>query len=87
VQQWGTVIWSDETLVQVGFDSKQTIVSSGLVRMGIGIGLGIGVFKVNFHAGFNELVCVWIALPLIEAFINFDHSGLFCHMRSIYGGT
>jgi len=26
VQQWGTVIWSNETLVQIGFDFKQTLV-------------------------------------------------------------
>ena len=26
VEQWGTVIWSDESMIQVGFDSKQTLV-------------------------------------------------------------
>ena len=43
--------------------------------MGIGIE-GFRVFIASFHAGFNELIFVSIALAVVAAFVNFDRSGL-----------
>ena len=47
--------------------------------MRIGIWLGFRVFIATFHAGFNGLLFVSIALTAAEAFMNFDRSESMSH--------
>jgi hypothetical protein len=49
---------------------------SGSARMEIGLGLGFSVFIVTFHADFNGLLFVLVA---VEVFVNFDRGQIQCH--------
>ena len=41
--------------------------------MEIGLGLGFRVLIVICRGGFNELLFIWIALSLVQAFVHFEY--------------
>jgi hypothetical protein len=46
------------------------------MEIGISLTLGFILFIASFHAGFNELLFVSIAVAPVAAFLNFDRGGL-----------
>ena len=48
--------------------------------MELGLGLGFKVYIVTFHAGFNGLLFLSIALAVAEVFVIMANQ---CHMRLI----
>jgi hypothetical protein len=49
------------------------------MELGLGLGLGFRVFIVTFHAGFNGLLFLSIALAVAEVFVNVDHGESMSH--------
>ena len=60
------IIWAAPAL------RESHIILSWLMRIGIVVNLGFKLFIANFHAGFNELFFVSIALIFMEVLVDCD---------------